>query len=135
MRQRFLLDTNILSDLIKHPQGSIFEKISQVGEESIFTSILVASELRFGVCKKGSYALKKRVESILSNIDVLAFDEPSDQHYATIRDYLEKNGTPIGPNDMLIAAQALALNSILITANLREFSRVPGLSVENWLDN
>ncbi len=135
MSPRYLLDTNILSDLIRNPQGSVFKKIGKVGEEHIFTSILVSSELRFGACKKASKTLTERVEIILSNIEVLAYDEPADQHYAVIRDYLEKNGTPIGPNDLLIAAHARAANSILVTANTSEFSRVPELTIENWLEN
>ena len=133
MSPRYLLDTNILSDLVRNPQGSVFKKISKAGEEHIFTSILVASELRFGACKKASKALTERVETILSNIEVLAYDEPADQHYAAIRAYLEKNGTPIGPNDLLIAAHARAANSILVTANTSEFSRVPELNIENWI--
>ena len=135
MSPRYLLDTNILSDLIRNPQGSVLKKIGKVGEEHIFTSIFVSSELRFGACKKASKTLTERVEIILSNIEVLAYDEPADQHYAVIRDYLEKNGTPIGPNDILIAAHARAANSILVTANTSEFSRVPELNIENWLEN
>jgi len=135
MSPRYLLDTNILSDLIRNPQGSVFKKITKIGEERIFTSILVSSELRFGACKRASKTLTERVEIILSNIEVLAYDEPADQHYAIIRDYLEKNGTPIGPNDLLIAAQVLATNSVLVTANTSEFSRVPELNIENWLEN
>jgi len=135
MNARYLLDTTILSDLIRNPQGSVFEKISKAGEEQIFTSILVASELRFGACKKASKALTERIESILSNIEVLAYEEPADQHYASIRDFVEKNGAPIGLNNPLIAAHARAVSSILVTENTSEFSRVPELNIENWLEN
>ncbi len=134
MSQRFLLDTNIISDLVKHPQGAVFENISRVGEENIFTSIVVACELRFGASKKGSEALTSYIESILDNIEVLPFEQPADEHYGKLRNALEKAGELIGPNDMLIAAHALALDAVVVTANLREFSRVPGLKVENWLD-
>lgn len=133
MSPRYLLDTNILSDLVRNPQGKVFEKISKVGEEHIFTSIIVACELRFGANKKSSEELTRRVETILSNIEVLAYEEPADFHYASIRDYLETKGTPIGPNDILIAAHARCINSVLVTANKREFSRVPELDIENWL--
>lgn len=130
---RYLLDTNILSQLVRDPQGSIAEKIRTVGENAVFTSIIVASELRFGALKARSPRLQERVDTILDAIDVQAFDAPADLAYARLRQTLETLGTPIGPNDMLIAAQALAAEAVMVTANANEFSRVPGLAVENWL--
>lgn len=132
MSQRYLLDTNIISDLLRNPQGEVTRKIKEFGEENICTSIIVASELRFGAIKKNSEQLSQRIDSILSALDIIAYDAPADVHYAVIRNYLEKNGTVIGPNDMLIAAQALAQDLIVVTANTGEFSRVPDLKVENW---
>jgi tRNA(fMet)-specific endonuclease VapC len=134
MQARFLLDTNILSDLVRRPQGEIAERIAREGEKSICTSIVVAAELRFGAKKRGSGRLTTQLEIILSAIDTLPLEEPADRQYAKLRKYLENRGTPIGPNDMLIAAHALALDCTVVTANDREFSRVPGLKVENWLD-
>jgi len=131
---RYLLDTNIISELVRNPQSLVTNRIAREGENSVCTSIVVAAELRFGAKKSGSIRLASQIEAILSAIDILPLTEPVDQQYATIRLELEKAGTPIGPNDMLIAAHALTLNLILITANLREFSRVPGLTVENWLE-
>ena len=131
---RYLLDTNIISALIRNPQSPVTDRIAHEGEKSVCTSIVVAAELRFGAKKSGSIRLASQVEAILSAIDILPLTKPVDQRYATIRFELEKAGTPIGPNDMLIAAQTLTLDLILITANLREFSRVPGLTVENWLE-
>jgi tRNA(fMet)-specific endonuclease VapC len=133
MRARYLLDTNILSDLVLRPQGKIAQRIAREGERSICTSIVVAAELRFGAEKRGSERLTTQIEAILSVIEVLPLEEPADRHYGKLRRYLEKEGAGIGPNDMLIAAQALTLNCTVITANEREFSRVPGLKVENWL--
>lgn len=133
-KQGYLLDTNILSDLVKKPQGRVTEKIASLGNVEVVTSIIVASELRFGAAKKGSNALSNQIEQILSAIDVIPYDIPADQHYAKLRNHLEKSGTPIGANDMLIAAQALANDLIVVTANVREFSRVPKLVVENWLE-
>ena len=130
---RYLLDTNILSDLIRHPQGSVVDRIRSVGESAVFTSIIVASELRFGAAERASAALIERVERILGAIDVLPLEVPADRHYAEIRTALEASGTPIGPNDLLIAAQARAQSAVLVTANRAEFARVPGLRVENWL--
>lgn len=133
MAAQFLLDTNILSDLVRNPQGRIAKRIAREGEKSICTSIVVASELRFGAEKSGSERLASQLEAILAVIDIVPLEEPADRQYARIRKYLEDRGTPIGPNDLLIAAHALALDQTVITANDREFSRVPGLKVENWL--
>jgi len=132
-RAKYLLDTNIVSDLTRHPQGIIAEKIEVVGESKVCTSIIVASELRFGAVKRSSRQLSERVDLILAALSIVAIEPPVDIHYAEIRLYLERKGAPIGPNDLLIAAQARALGLTVVTANEREFSRVPGLAVENWL--
>ena len=129
----YLLDTNIISELVKHPQGLIFHKIQQIGESQVCTSIVVAAELKFGVKNKNSSKLAEKLAIILEAIDILPFRTPADNHYAEIRHYLKIRGTPIGANDLLIAAHALSLNSTLVTANVREFSRIPDLRVENWL--
>lgn len=131
---RYLLDTNILSDLVRHPQGRIATCIAQVGERAVCTSMIVASELRFGAAKRNASKLTAQVEAILAAIDIRPFDTPADREYAKLRLHLEQAGTPIGPNDMLIAAHALATESTLVTANTGEFSRVPGLAVKNWLE-
>ncbi|MDR3508921.1 MAG: type II toxin-antitoxin system VapC family toxin [Caulobacteraceae bacterium] len=131
--RRFLLDTNILSDLVRNPQGRIAAGIAKVGDKAICTSIIVAAELRFGAAKKGSERLTIQLKRILSAIDIQPFDAPADAAYARLRTQLEAAGSPIGGNDMLIAAQALATDCIVVTDNEREFARVSGLSVENWL--
>lgn len=137
MNYSYLLDTNILSDLVRNPQGIIANRISQLGEDKVCTSVIVASELRFGARKHrlrtGSERLYNQVEAILSAIEILAFDQPADQGYAEIREALESAGTPIGPNDLLIAAHAKAHALTVVTANKSEFLRVPGIKVENWL--
>ena len=129
----YLLDTNILSDIIKHPAGAVVEKIAEVGEGTICTSIIVACELRFSAVKKGSQLLTTRVEQLLERIEVLSLGEKADEYYASLRHDLEKDGALIGPNDLLIAAHALDIGVTLVTDNLREFTRIKGLSVENWL--
>ena len=131
----YLLDTNIISDLVRNPQGRVYEHIMQEGESTICTSIIVAAELRFGAEKKGSAALTERIENLLVRVMVQAFDEPADQHYGVIRQQLQKTGQLIGPNDLLIAAHALSLNLTLVTDNVGEFERVAGLRVENWLED
>lgn len=133
MTYQYLLDTNILSDLVRHPQGQVFQQIATVGEGSVCTSIIVACELRFGAAKSGSSRLIQQLERILQVLPILPMEPPVDERYAAIRTYLEQAGTPIGANDMLIAAHALALELTLITANTREFERVPTLSLDNWL--
>jgi tRNA(fMet)-specific endonuclease VapC len=130
---RYLLDTNILSDLVRNPHGRIATRIAEVGEAAICTSIIVAAELRFGAAKRKSERLTTQLERILSAIEIQPFDAPADATYAALRTQLEAAGLPIGGNDMLIAAHALSMESIVVTDNEREFSRISGLDVENWL--
>jgi tRNA(fMet)-specific endonuclease VapC len=130
---RYLLDTNIVSDLIRNPQGRAAKRIAKVDENNICTSIIVAAELRYGCAKSGSKKLLKAVEDLLGEIDVLPFDVPADAQYGRIRSELEASGARIGGNDLLIAAHARSIGATIVTANVGEFQRVPGLSVANWL--
>lgn len=134
MALRYLLDTNILSDLIRHPQGAVANRIAAAGEDTVCTSIIVAAELRFGAIKSGSEKPVQTVDLILSALEILPLESPADRQYGELRNHLSRQGTPIGPNDLLIAAHTLATDLTLVTANTREFSRVPGLKVENWLE-
>ena len=129
----YLLDTNIVSHLVRQPQGPIAARIADVGEDAVFTSIIVACELRYGTAKRGSRKLTRQVEAVLAAMTILPLEPGVDRHYAAIRTALEKKGTPIGANDMLIAAHARAIEAVCVTANLAEFKRVPGLKVEDWL--
>lgn len=133
MNARFLLDTNIVSDLVRHPQGRAAAKIAEVGEDAVATSIIVAAELRYGAAKKAAARLASQLEAVLNALGVIAFEAPADARYGAARVALEAAGTPIGGNDLLIAAQALTLDMIVVTDNEREFRRVDGLKVENWL--
>jgi tRNA(fMet)-specific endonuclease VapC len=130
---RYLLDTNIVSDLVRNPQGRIAQHIGKIGEAQVCTSIIVAAELRYGAAKKQSPRLTAQLEAVLSALEILPWQEPADMTYGTLRSRLEKAGRPIGGNDMLIAAQALTLGHTLVTDNEREFARVKGLRRENWL--
>ena len=130
---QYLLDTNVLSDLVRRPHGPVAARIADIGEDRVHTSIVVACELRYGAAKRGSRKLTRQVEAVLGAIKILALDAGVDRHYAAIRTALEKVDTPIGANDMLIAAQARARHAVCVTANVAEFVRVPGLKVENWL--
>ena len=130
---RYLLDTNIVSDLVRQPQGKVAAHIRKVGEAKVCTSILVAAELRYGAAKKGSTRLTAQLDAVLGVLEVLPFEAPADAEYATLRSRLEQAGKLIGANDMLIAAQALALGYTVITDNEREFARIENLRIENWL--
>jgi tRNA(fMet)-specific endonuclease VapC len=129
----FLLDTNIVSDLVRHPRGRIAGRIAEVGEQHVCTSIIVAAELRYGAAKKGSSRLTAQLESVLGALDVLALEAPVDTVYGELRARLEQAGQPMGANDLLIAAHAVALGHTVVTDNEGEFSRIDDLRVENWL--
>lgn len=131
---RYLLDTNILSDIINRGRTSAVSAMLDKIGPLVCTSIVVAAEIRYGVAKKGSSLLAERAEAVLRSIPVCPLGDPVDRHYAEIRVHLERRGSPIGPNDLMIAAQCRALDTCLVTANMGEFARVPGLAVENWLD-
>ncbi|NEX21315.1 type II toxin-antitoxin system VapC family toxin [Thiorhodococcus mannitoliphagus] len=130
---RYLLDTNILSALIREPQGAVATLLSRRGHDRMCTSLIVAAELRFGALKRGSPVLLDKVSDLLASMPVLPLEAGVDEAYARVRLALEQAGTPIGPNDLLIAAHALDQDLTLVTDNAAEFSRVPALRVENWL--
>ncbi|WP_131856756.1 type II toxin-antitoxin system VapC family toxin [Bosea sp. BK604] len=134
MQPRFMLDTNIVSDLVRNPAGAVSRHIAKLGDDGLAISIVVAAELRYGCAKRASPALTHQVETILSALEILPLDEPADREYARIRHELTQKGRLIGPNDLLIAAHACALGTPLVTNNLDEFSRVGGLKLENWLE-
>ena len=130
---RYLLDTNIVSDLVRNPRGRVTQRISEVGEAQVCTSIIVAAELRYGATKRGSPRLTAQLEAVLGALDVLPFEAPADAAYGLLRARLEQAGQPIGGNDLLIAAQVAALRHTIVTDNEREFSRIDDLPRENWL--
>jgi tRNA(fMet)-specific endonuclease VapC len=132
MTARYLLDTNVLSELMRHPRGAAAERLQAVGDANVFTSVVVACELRFGARKRDSATLTARVEDLLASIEVVALEPGVDRHYGEIRDALERRGLPIGANDLLIAAHALQQDATLVTDNVAEFRRVPSLRVESW---
>jgi tRNA(fMet)-specific endonuclease VapC len=130
---RYLLDTNIVFDLVRNPQGKVAQHIRKVGEGRVCTSIIVAAELRYGAAKKASLRLSAQLEAVLGAIEVLPFEAPADAAYGLLRSRLEQAGRPIGANDLLIAAQALSLGYTIVTDNEREFAHVEDLRRENWL--
>lgn len=128
-----MLDTNIVSELARNPQGIVFDRIKACGADAISVSVITAAELRFGCAKKGSPRLAAQIDAILLGLQILPFDVPADVEYGRIRSELERAGTPIGPNNLLIGAHASALGAVLVTANDAEFRRIRNLQVENWL--
>lgn len=132
----YLLDTNIISHMMVNADGKAAMQAERVIAENpsvrMCTSVVVHGELAFGLAKRPSARLKNALDVQLENLLVLPLDEEVVPHYARLRAELEANGTSIGPNDALIAAHALALDAILVSADT-EFQRIPGLKVENWL--
>ena len=131
---RYMLDTNICIYIIKHKPESVYTKLKKIQPEDVCISSITYSELSYGV-EKSEQTDRNRLALtlMLSNIDIEAFDAVAAEEYGDIRARLEKAETPIGSLDMLIAAHAKALGYTLVTNNGKEFSRVEGLRVENWV--
>lgn len=130
---RYLLDTNIVSDLVRNPWGPAARRVREVGGERVRTSAIVAAELRYGAEKAGRWRLSRQFETVLGAIEIAPFGAAAAIAYGALRARLERMGQPIGGNDMLIAAHALALGDTVVTVNEREFARIEGLPRENWL--
>lgn len=129
---RYMLDTNIVSDLVRLPNGETARRAASLEPGAIAVSIVVAAELRYGAARRRSARLTRQLEAVLSALETLPLAAPADVHYGTIRSELERIGRTIGHNDLLIAAHARCLNATLVTRNVRGFGRVPGLLVEDW---
>lgn len=130
---RYLLDTNTVSVAMRDRTGPVAQRLRAVPSGQVAISVVVLAELRFGAARRRSKRLSDLVEMTAGSLTVLPFSEPADAAYAQIRAELERLGTQIGANDLFIAAHAMALGCVLVTDNEREFRRVPGLAVENWL--
>ena len=130
---RWLLDTNIVIAAVKGAPP-VRARLEQVLAADVVLSPIVLGELQFGA-EKSSYPERNRakLEKVIEGFPVVALDFASSRIYGRIRKSLERAGQPIGANDLWIAAQALALDATVVTDNTREFERVPGLCVENWL--
>ena len=132
----YLFDTNILSDMMRYPEGTAAQRFIEVVKNKpgarFCTSVVVQCELLFGMRRRTHPLWQTHYERMLESVDVLPLEPDVCIHYAALRTLLETAGTPIGPNDALIAAHALAANATLVSADA-EFLRVPGLRVENWL--
>lgn len=131
---RYLLDTNIMIAAMKG-DAAVVARLENTPLESLVLSPVVLGELEFGAEKSAhSERNRARLAELAERLPLAVVDAETSRRYGRIRAQLEQAGTPIGANDTWIAAQALALDATLVTDNIREFSRVPGLAVENWLE-
>lgn len=128
----YMLDTNICIYIINARPEKVLARFRQQRLGDIAISSVTAAELAFGVAKSGSVRNRQALEMFLSALEILPFDESAIWHYGELRADLERLGQPIGALDTMIAAHALAIDTILVTNNTREFERVPGLRLENW---
>ena len=130
---RYLLDTNIVIYTIKNRPKSLREKFNRLQDQMAISSI-TWGELTYGVERSTqSERNLADIELIAAKLEVISFDRPAADHFGQIRAELYRVGIPIGPYDMMIAGQARARGLILVTNNTREFERIPGLMLENWI--
>ena len=129
---RYLLDTNIVSALFRDPGGPVDRALRARKEDEIGTSLIVRGEVLFGLRKNNSLRGLREFQMLLETIVVWSLEQPTEDHYAALRVAMEQSGEHIGPNDLWIAAQALAMDAVVVTDD-RAFQRLPGLKVENWL--
>ena len=131
---RFMLDTDSCIALIKRKPGSILRRLTALAPGEVGLSAITLGELRYGVAKSAQREKNAQaLDEFLLPLEIADFDEPSAEVYGTVRAALEKAGTPIGPLDTQIGAHALSLGAVLVTHNTREFRRIPGLTVVDWL--
>lgn len=132
---KYLLDTNICIYLIKAKPYQVLERFNSHAVGDIGISTITVAELQYGVSKSHHVTRNRQaLEQFFLPLTIVDFDPAAAAIYGTIRATLEAQGQPIGPLDMLIAAQALSLHLILVTNNVREFSRIPKLKLVNWVE-
>jgi len=127
-----MLDTNAVSDAVRQPAGSVATRLSTLLPGQAVISAIVEGELRYGIAKASASAIERRVDALLTLMEVVSLDSAVGRRYGVLRAHLAAQGTPIGMNDLWIAAHALELGLTLVTDNEAEFRRVPGLVVDNW---
>lgn len=129
----YMLDTNILSAIIREPTGNAASRLEAIGDGEVGISSIVLAEIAFGQSNNPVSTNSAKALRLTNAMEIFPFNNAAAFKYGDIRSALKKSGTPIGANDLFIAAHALALEATLVTDNEREFSRVPGLKIENWL--
>lgn len=132
---KYMLDTNICIYAIKNKPEQVLQRLKENQQNGLCISAITLSELEYGAAKSSNPQKNQAaIMQLVLVLEVLPFDDRASIEYGGIRAYLEKQGTPIGPLDTLIASHARAEGLVLVTNNVREFKRVPGLRVENWAD-
>ena len=129
----WMLDTNICSYLLRKRPASVLERFYAAALEDLRLSAIVAAELRYGAVRLGSAKFAAQLEQWLSFQQILPWPDRASEIYAGIRYDLERQGTPIGNMDLLIASHAMAADALLVTNNVLEFQRVTGLKLEKWV--
>jgi tRNA(fMet)-specific endonuclease VapC len=131
---KYMLDTNMCIYIIKKHPANVLKKFTVLDVGDVCISSITLAELMYGVHKSHHPQKNKAaLEEFTSPLEIVSFDEETASHYGHIRASLEKKGIPIGPLDMMIAAHAQCLGSILVTNNKKEFSRIPHLKIEDWV--
>ncbi|MBW2368446.1 MAG: type II toxin-antitoxin system VapC family toxin [Deltaproteobacteria bacterium] len=131
---KYMLDTNTCIYIIKKKPPSVIVRVRKIGISQIGISSITLSELLYGVSKSSKPVQNQMALSqFAAPLEILYYGDEAAQYYGTLRAHLEKQGSPIGSLDMLIAAHCLSINSFLVTNNEREFNRVPKLTIENWV--
>lgn len=134
MKIQFMLDTNMVIYIIKHKPESVLQRFQLYDPSEFCISAITLAEMQYGISKsKKPEQNQLALATFLSNISVLPFDDKAAVEYGDIRADLERKGTPIGGNDMLIAAHARSLGLTVVTNNTKEFARVLDLKLENWV--
>ncbi|MEN9314668.1 MAG: hypothetical protein RIS35_1061 [Pseudomonadota bacterium] len=126
------LDTNICSYILRRRPPEMVDRFSALAPRDVWLSAIVAAELRFGAAKLCASRFQAAVEAWLAGFEIRPWPLAATHHYAHVRAVLERAGTPVGGMDLMIAAHALAEDSVVVTNNAREFHRIPGLAVEEW---
>ncbi len=129
----YLLDTDICSYLMKRRHPALIERVQGFAPSELKISVITVYELEFGARRSGRPEIRRVIEAFLENVEVLPFDSPAARQAGDIRAHLAEAGTLIGAYDLLIGGHARSLGAVLVTNNVKEFSRVPDLRIENWV--
>ncbi|MEI8156189.1 MAG: PIN domain-containing protein [Burkholderiales bacterium] len=129
----YLLDTNICIYIINEQPAQVLQRLIQAGRDSLAISTVTVAELAFGIAKSTRADSRTKLENFLSKFPILDWDQSAAWVYGNVRKTLEAKGQRIGERDLLLACQALALGATMVTNNTREFERIEGLKLENWV--
>ena len=129
----YLLDTNICIYIINEKPLQVLQRLIQTGRESLAISTVTVAELAFGIAKSKREGSRIKLENFLSQFPIVDWNQEAAWMYGNVRQALEAKGQRIGESDLLLACQALALDATMVTNNTREFERIDGLKLENWV--